>query len=214
MTTWTVPSTPGDHPAGPAGGLAAIPFAVVDVETSGLSSRRHRVLQLGLVQLRGDGTVEDRWSTLLRAPWRPLGGRSIHGLSRRTLRGAPRFRAVAAELVARLDGRIVCAHNVEFDWPFLVRALERAGYRPPDASRLCTLELSRSLDADRVLSHRLPDVCARYGVTLTRAHDAAADAEATAAVLPALLAAAGVGDLAGLAPHLTGRTTAWSPAAA
>src|SRR5262245_1351606 len=120
MITWTVPTDHGDQPAGAAHPLAAVPFTVVDVETSGLSSRRHRVLQLGVVQVRGDGTVEGRWSTLLRAPWRPLGGRGIHGLSRRDLRGAPRFRAVAAELVARLDGRILCAHNIEFDWPFLV----------------------------------------------------------------------------------------------
>jgi DNA polymerase-3 subunit epsilon len=115
--------------------------------------------------------------------------------------------------VARLDGRILCAHNIEFDWPFLVRALGRAGYQPPDARRLCTLELSRALDADRVLSHRLPDLCARYGVTLTRAHDAAADAEATAAVLPPLFAAAGLRDLADLAPYLVGSSATWPPIA-
>ena len=33
-------------------------FAVVDLETSGLSSRRHRVLQIGVVTVHADGTVE------------------------------------------------------------------------------------------------------------------------------------------------------------
>jgi DNA polymerase-3 subunit epsilon len=181
----------------------------VDVETSGLSSRRHRVLQIGVVQVTGDGVVQSRWDTLLRAPWRPLGGRRVHGLSRRALRGAPRFRAVVPELVERLDGRILCAHNAGFDWPFLLRALGRAGYAAPDALRLCTLDLSRSLDPDRVLSHRLADVCVRYGVTLTRAHDAAADAEATAAVLPGLLATAGIDEQRDLVPFLRGSTTTW-----
>ena len=125
------------------------------------------------------------------------------------MRGAPRFGAVVPELVARLDGHIVCAHNIEFDWPFLVRALRRAGYAAPDARRLCTLELSRSLDAERALSHRLADVCQRHGVTLTQAHDAAADAAATAEVLPSLLAAAGISDVSELAPFLAGVTTAW-----
>ena len=52
--------------------------------------------------------------------------------------------------------------------------------------------LSRRLDPDRQLSHRLADLCARYDVALDRPHDALADAAATAAVLPHLLAAHGV----------------------
>ena len=36
------------------------------------------------------------------------------------------------------------------------------------------------------------DLCVRYGVSLDRPHDALADAEATAAVLPHLLQAHGV----------------------
>ena len=52
--------------------------------------------------------------------------------------------------------------------------------------------LSRSLDPDRQLSHRLGDVCARYSIPLDRPHDAMADAVATAAVLPYLLKDAGI----------------------
>ena len=40
-------------------------FAVVDVETSGLSQRRHRILQIGAVLVEADGTELDRWSTLV-----------------------------------------------------------------------------------------------------------------------------------------------------
>src|SRR6476659_4623573 len=127
------------------GPIAATRFAVLDVETSGLRPDRHRVLQIGVVRVLGDGTVIDRWDTLLRAPWRPLGGRDIHGLSRRTLRGAPRMRQVAGELASALDGSIVCAHNAEFDWLFVSRGLRRSGLPPPDVLRLCTLRLSRSL---------------------------------------------------------------------
>ena len=108
--------------------IASTRFAVVDVETSGLRPDRHRLLQIGVVRVLGDGTVIDRWDTLLRAPWRPLGGRDIHGLSRRTLRGAPRLRQVAGRAGRpRSTGSIVCAHNAEFDWSFLVRGLRRAG---------------------------------------------------------------------------------------
>jgi DNA polymerase-3 subunit epsilon len=193
----------------PPGPVASTRFAVLDVETSGLRPDRHRLLQIGVVRVLGDGTVIDRWDTLLRAPWRPLGGRDIHGLSRRSLRGAPRLRQVAGQLAAALDGSIVCAHNAEFDWLFVSRGLRRAGVPPPDVVRLCTLRLSRSLDPERERSHRLGDLCLRYQVPLTRAHDAAADAAATAALLPLLLAEARITDRAQLAPHLSGTTTTW-----
>lgn len=196
--------------SGLRGPIAAARFAVIDVETSGLRPSRHRLLQIGVVRALGDGTVLDRWDTLLRAPWRPMGGRAIHGLSRRTLRGAPRLREVAEELSRRLEGSIVCAHNAEFDWLFLARGLRRAGAPPPDALRLCTLRLSRSLDVERTRSHRLADLCQRYEVSLTRAHDAAADAAATADLLPHLLQEAGITELPQLLPHLAGSTTSWS----
>jgi DNA polymerase III subunit epsilon len=184
-------------------------FAVIDVETSGLRPDRHRVLQIGVVRTLGDGTEIDRWDTLLRAPWRPVGGRKIHGLSRRRLRGAPRLREVADELADVLDGSVVCAHNIEFDWPFLAIGLRRAGRPPPEAQRLCSLALSRSLDPERTRSHRLSDLCRHYGVPLTKAHDAAADAAATAALLPLLLAEAGITDMGRLAAFGAGRTTGW-----
>jgi DNA polymerase-3 subunit epsilon len=60
--------------------------------------------------------------------------------------------------------------------------------------------MSRRLDPDREQSHRLADVCERYGVSLERPHDALADAEATAAVLPHLLRAHHVHDVADLEP--------------
>jgi DNA polymerase-3 subunit epsilon len=211
MLTGSGPTIRGGLPPGLVGSVASATFAVLDVETSGLSPGWHRLLQLGVVEVTGEGAVRRRWDTLLRAPWRPLGGRRVHGLSRRTLRGAPRFDAVVGELVARLDGHILCAHNVGFDWPFLVRALRRAGYEPPEALRLCTLELSRALDPDRRLSHRLGDLCARYAVPLTRAHDAGADAAATAALLPKLLAEAQITALTELEPFLAGATMSWPP---
>jgi DNA polymerase III subunit epsilon len=115
---------------------------------------------------------------------------------------------VAREIEARLDGAIVVGHNVAFDWAFVTSALERTGRRPSvEPLRLCTLELSRTLDPERTASHRLVDVCERHGVTLDHAHDALADARATAQLLPRLLAASGASTLAQLgAPALAGPT--------
>lgn len=172
--------------------LSSIRFAVVDIETSGLSTERHRVLQVGVVTIDADGTVLDRWSSLVRPRsrwWFRLGPRRIHGIDRGALRAAPTADLVLDELVRRLDGAVFVAHNAAFDLPFLQQFARRGGRVLPVDSSLCTLALSRRLDPDRRDSHRLGDLCQRYGIELVRAHDALADAEATASLLPHLLAA-------------------------
>jgi DNA polymerase III subunit epsilon len=190
--------------------LTGARFAVVDVETTGLSAKRHRVVQVAVVTVLADGTPLDAWSTVVRKPrWRRLGARHIHGLSSSDLRDAPAFADVAAELVRRLDGNVIVAHNAGFDWAFLRRELARAGYPAPDAVRLCTLRLSRHLDPDRRQSHRLPDVAQRYGVPCEHLHDALADAATTAGLLPRLLDDSQAEALDQLRPALRGTTTAW-----
>jgi DNA polymerase-3 subunit epsilon len=167
-------------------------YAVVDVETSGLRPDRHRVLQVAVVHTDAAGAVTDEWVSLVRPPlgrFARLGPRRVHGLRGRVVARAPRPAPVGAELARRLEGRVVVAHNLAFDWPFLVRLLERAGVPVPAVDGLCTLELSRTLDAERRHSHRLAAVCERLGVDAGRPHDALEDARATAAVLPLLVAA-------------------------
>jgi DNA polymerase-3 subunit epsilon len=181
-------------------------FAVVDIETSGLSTRRHRILQVAVVSVEvtsGGGAVVDEWSSLikLRWPWQRVGPRRVHGIDRRRLRGAPPAAEVLRQLGNRLDGAVFTAHNVAFDWAFIRSAARRAGVDLPEVERLCTLQLSRRLDPDRAMSHRLADLCARHSIANDRPHDALHDARATAAVLPLLLQAHAVRsgtDLVGL----------------
>jgi DNA polymerase III subunit epsilon len=172
-----------------------VTFGVIDVETSGLSVKRNRILQIGLVTATADGTVVDRWSTYVRPRWwriARVGPTNVHGITRSTLRSAPRLGEALDELAPRLEGVVLTAHNLGFDRAFLKRSAKRARRDVHFGRGVCTLQLSRSLDPDRVHSHRLSDVCDSYGVSLTNAHDALADAEATAAVIPHLLRASGI----------------------
>ncbi|NND73587.1 MAG: 3'-5' exonuclease [Ilumatobacter sp.] len=176
-------------------------FAVVDLETSGFSVRRHRILQVGIVVIEADGCVLDEWSTLVKLRWplQRVGPTDVHGITRRMLAHAPRIDDVLAEVGQRLDGAVFTAHNAEFDAAFLVRAARRRSGLDL-GPRLCTLRMSRRLDPDRLVSHRLSDVCERYGIVIERPHDALADAAATAAILPHLIAAHGITDDAELVP--------------
>ena len=131
----------------------------------------------------------------LRWPWSRVGPRRVHGITRRTLRGAPRGRARRWPSSAGGSTAPCSRPTTPTSTPpsSSRRRPARAIALPLD-QRLCTLQLSRRLDPDRQLTHGLADVCARYDITIERHHDALYDARATAAVLPHLLVAHGVVD--------------------
>jgi DNA polymerase III epsilon subunit-like protein len=200
-------STPDDTP------LNRVGWAVVDVETTGFDADADEIVQVAVTHVEPDGTVTGTWSTLVR-PQRtgpdglPAPGPThVHGITAEDLadRGADPA-TVAAQLAARLDGRVVAGHNIaRFDFRFLDRLLEAYGH--PKASShpyADTLQLSREAAASDggvdalAANHNLAAVCARHNVPHAHAHTAAGDAEATARVLFVLVDRVGartVGDL-------------------
>ena len=88
----------GPHRAGGAG------YAVVDLEASGPSPRRHRVVEVAVVLLDGHCRIENEFTTLL-DPGGPVGPTHIHGIARDDVGGAPRFAEIAAHLLGLLGGR-------------------------------------------------------------------------------------------------------------
>jgi ATP-dependent helicase Lhr and Lhr-like helicase len=178
---------------GPRIELGSTPFAVVDVETTGLAvGRGHRVVEIAVVRCRADGSVEDFWHTLL-DPGRDVGPTRVHGLSMVDVIGAPSFADVAGEVASRLEGRVLVAHNVPFDLGFLRSEFARAGHFLPELPTLCTLALTGS---------SLGEGCAEHGIALENAHSAREDALATASLLQTQLSAAGFAELGVRTLHL------------
>jgi ATP-dependent Lhr-like helicase len=109
-------------------------FCVVDVETTGFSPRLgDRVVEVAAVRMQADGTVTDEWSTLVN-PRRDVGATHVHGITATDLVDAPLFGEIAGDLLERLDGAVLTAHNLRFDQQFLVAEVGRcrAGRRSGD----------------------------------------------------------------------------------
>ncbi|MEU3607362.1 DEDDh family exonuclease [Streptomyces sp. NPDC035033] len=163
-------------------------YAVVDVETTGLA-RDDRIVSAAVYRLDARGEVEDHWYTLVN-PERDPGPVWIHGLTSDVLDGAPLFAQIAEEFSARLDGRVLVAHNAMFDWQMIAREYARAERTAPVRQRLCTIALSKEL-ALPLPNHKLESLAAHFGVVQRRAHDALDDARVLAeAFRPSLHAAA------------------------
>lgn len=156
-------------------------FAVLDVETTGLSPRQSRVIEIAIVRVDDRGVVVDEWASRFN-PEGPVGATHIHGITDADVLDAPLFRDLANEIAERVAGLPVTAHNAPFDLAFLRAEFDRAGWDMPWVAALCTLEASRHYlpDLDR---RRLVDCCWATGVRLEGAHSALGDARATAQLL-------------------------------
>jgi DNA polymerase-3 subunit epsilon len=155
-------------------------WAVVDVETTGLHPVRDRIVEIAVIRLNPDAEEIDEWSTLVNPGNRPLGGR-IHGLRSADLADAPTFGDIRDDLLARLAGNVIVAHNAPFDVAFLQAETVRAGVAWGPIEGLCTMELLRSLGISN--SRKLHQCCSELDIWAGREHVAIDDARAVAGIM-------------------------------
>lgn len=156
-------------------------FAAIDLETTGLSPRVDRVVEIAVIQLDGNFSPCGEFVTLIN-PGRDIGATHIHGITARDVVTAPRFAQVAPMLVEVLRGRVVVAHNVQFDLRFLQAEFTRMGVGLPEVPVMCTMQLAPQYLRD-LPGRSLAACCAAAGIPLDGAHAAAVDARAVGRLL-------------------------------
>lgn len=176
------------------------PLAAFDTETTGVDVEHDRIVSAALVTQSQEGAlpVATRWLVNPGVPV-PEGATAIHGLTDAHLQRHGRWPAPVMEEVARgLAGHVargvpLVVMNAPFDLTLLDRELRR--HRASSLDRylggapLWVLDpwvLDKHLDRYRKGRRTLSDLCAQYGVELTGAHDAAADATAALEVVRAV----------------------------
>jgi DNA polymerase-3 subunit epsilon len=150
------------------------PLAIVDVETTGADPASDRVTEIAVLETNGFA-LTGQWSTLVN-PGTPVPGaiQALTGITQDMVDRAPRFRELAAELYEQLAGRVFVAHNARFDYGFLRREFERAGFKYL-AKTLCTVRLSRRLYPGET-GHDLDSLIERHGLECEARHRALPDA--------------------------------------
>ena len=163
--------------------LEQAPLLALDVETTGLDSRRDSIVSLGLVpfDLRRIRCREARYWVV--KPACELSGQSVtfHHITHSDIQSAPRLDAVLDELLTAMAGKIMVVHYRPIERGFLDQAV-------------------RQLLDQQAVSIRLADSRLRYGLPPYQAHHALTDALATAELLQAQTArhypaSTAVGDL-------------------
>jgi DNA polymerase-3 subunit epsilon len=193
--------------------IDAVPYAALDVETTGFSPRTgDRVVEIAVVRMAPDGTIEDEFTTLV-DPERDVGPTHGHGLRASDGVGAPRFGEIVGDVAERMEKAVLVAHNARFDLSFLRAEFNRAGFDLPPWPTLCTLQLAFARSS--LPRRRLADCCEAFGVALPQAHTALDDARASGQVLLCFLRGAreqGLRDLRALGCEPTAFAVApWPP---
>ena len=154
-------------------------FAAIDFETA--NGRRSSVCSVGIVIVRG-GEIIDKFYRLIQpspnyyTEWTT----EVHGLTREDTDGQPRFPEVWAQVVERIEGLPLVAHNRPFDEGCLRAVFAEFGMEYPEYEFHCTLAASRQ--CLKLPNHQLHTVSAACGYDLENHHHALADAEACAAI--------------------------------
>lgn len=164
-----------------------VAFAVVDVETTGSrTGGSDRVTELAVVVVQG-ARCEIAYETLVN-PERPIPAMvtAVTRITDAMVRAAPTFDEVADEVLNALAGRIFVAHNVRFDWRFVVAELKRARALGLDGQHLCTVRLARHL-IPGLPSYGLDTLTEYFGFENPARHRAGGDALITGRVLQRLL---------------------------
>jgi DNA polymerase III epsilon subunit family exonuclease len=190
--------------------LSQLKYVVFDIETTGFSRDRDRIIQISGVKVDGGRIPRSlRNQVSLVEPKKPFRnddkiyngfinpGKKISrkitkltGITNNMVRNQPREKKILSEFFEFAGDRILVAHNgIRFDIPFVQKTVERNNLRRENLLCLDTLWLSRKLYTGEG-KHNLDAVTKRYNLDrfypssfLSQRHNALVDVMLTAEAL-------------------------------
>lgn len=150
-------------------------FVAFDTETTGLSPKEDRLVEIGAVRFRGNGEILATTNWLVN-PQReiPYYATQVHGIRTEDVLGKPLFEEIFPQFETFCSDAVLMAHNAPFDVNFLKAEMARAGLKAPAYPVIDTLPLFRDW-FPHALSHSLGQLSAYLGVDGGTYHRADAD---------------------------------------
>lgn len=158
-------------------------YAVIDIETTGLSPQFNEIIELAVIKVC-DGEIVEQFSSLIQpAPqddgtFLPPFIIDLTGITDEMLVSAPKIVDVLPKYLELLGDLPLVGHNINFDINFLYDNAEKFLSRPLTNDYVDTMRLSRRLHPE-LESHRLLDLAYLYTANYMNAHRALVDCTVT-----------------------------------
>lgn len=172
--------------------LIAVPenYILVDLETTGFSSRYDEIIEVGLIKIRG-GQEVDRYQTLVK-PSKPIPYivELITGIRNEMVADAPTFNEIGKAVWDFLDNEIIVGHNINFDINFLYDKFEEKFQRTLQNDYVDTMRLAKYLIPEIKTqcsgNYGLDYLCEYLGIGVEKRHRAIEDCLCTENLLKRL----------------------------
>lgn len=160
-------------------------YAIVDIETTGSYAAANGITEISIHVYDGKKVVET-FETLIN-PQQPIPYfiQAMTGISDSMVSNAPLFEEVAEKIYSLLEHNIFVAHNVNFDYSFVLAHMKACGYEL-HCKKLCTVRLSRKIFPG-LASYSLGKLCDALDIPIQNRHRAGGDTAATVKVFELLL---------------------------
>lgn len=155
-------------------------FVVLDVETTGLSAYRDRIVEVSAIRFRDFEPVEQFHSFVNPEDPIPERATSIHGITDEMVKDAPTFGQIADNLVSFIGKDNLVGHNLAFDLKFIVSSgadITQQKRRYYDTLAIAKSKLQRERYDGRnefapntVSNFKLGTLCSHMGVMYVEAH--------------------------------------------
>ncbi len=155
-------------------------YVVFDIETTGFSSVKNDIIEIGAVKVK-DGAIVDRFSTFVN-PKTPIPFEIINltGITDEMVLDAPTIDEVLPKFLDFAQDTVLVAHNAEFDMGFMEEKCKKYGV-DMTSTYLDTLALARVL-LPTLSKYKLNVLAKALGISLENHHRAVDDAGATAEI--------------------------------
>ena len=155
-------------------------FVVFDIETTGFSSIKDKIIEIGAVKVCG-GQITEKYSTFVN-PTIPIPFEitNLTGITDDMVIDTPRIEEVLPEFLKFCEGSVLVAHNASFDVGFIEQNCSVLGLNS-EFTYLDTVALARVL-LPNLSKFKLNIVAKELGISLENHHRAVDDAGATAEI--------------------------------
>lgn len=159
-------------------------FIVVDVETTGSSPTKNRITEIGCVEIMGRDLI-DEYSSLINPHQNiPPFISKMTGITNEMVFTAPEPKDALTYVKKMVDkpNTVFVAHNVHFDWGFVLESFKRAGLYMPEIPLLCTFKLAKKVLNGEVKKN-VGSLANFFQIPIINRHRALDDAKATGYIL-------------------------------